>query len=220
MPLDLDELVDLEIEDLNRMVEVLFRFPAEVFAKHGTSAFAMQFYEHAQRMSPSFIPEVESKLNDAKASFALLCDSVPCVPKNCVEFLSLAYAAVSLLPAARGAANQSAADAQETLRGLQNIAMLKGMAMGAYADASGGDGVAYRMTREFLSRVGLKGAQVKHRGSSLLKEWAFARADQMKESDKKISVILAMHLPEHLKGVVENPERVIYEALLKRRRKK
>lgn len=66
--------------------------------------------------------------------------------------------------------------------------------------------------------AGALGAHVRHAATRELKDWALARASTLRGDDKQIARTLWPTLPEHLKGVSIDPERLIYETLRARKR--
>ena len=82
------------------------------------------------------------------------------------------------------------------------------------------EGLRKSVTKEFhtvqkekLSKAGEKGAKTKHAGTNALKKWAKENAKTMLGSDKQIAEKLFSRLPDHLKNVSKDPERLIYDAL-------
>jgi hypothetical protein len=66
-----------------------------------------------------------------------------------------------------------------------------------------------------LSANGKKGALALHEPTIQLKAWALSKAEGMRGAPKDISRKLAKQIPAHLADVSKDPERLIYEALLK-----
>lgn len=67
---------------------------------------------------------------------------------------------------------------------------------------------------------GRAGAAVKHRKTRELKAWALEQAEVVRGQDIDIARKLALDLPSHLIDACKNPERVIYETLLARHRRR
>lgn len=64
-----------------------------------------------------------------------------------------------------------------------------------------------------LTVAGAKGAKVKNQRHKALKTWALEKAKGMRDQDIDVARKLSGHIPEHLKNVSKNAERLIYDAL-------
>ena len=67
--------------------------------------------------------------------------------------------------------------------------------------------------KEMLSAAGRLGAQAKNLDSKKFKDWALAKAIEMRGADIDIARMLSANLPIHFADVSKNPERFIYDAL-------
>ena len=68
------------------------------------------------------------------------------------------------------------------------------------------------------STAGKKGGVQKNAPYAALKKWALKEAEKMHKADKQIAKDLANRLPEHLKDVSNDPQRLIYNTLLAKRK--
>ena len=68
------------------------------------------------------------------------------------------------------------------------------------------------------SEAGVRGARVKNKGTDALKVWALDSAKQLHGSDKANAKALFKVIPDELKEASNDPERLIYEALLAARK--
>ena len=68
------------------------------------------------------------------------------------------------------------------------------------------------------SEAGVRGARLKNKGTDALKVWALDSAKKLHGSDKANAKALFKVIPDELKEASNDPERLIYEALLAARK--
>jgi hypothetical protein len=67
--------------------------------------------------------------------------------------------------------------------------------------------------KEFYSKIGKKGGDAKNRPFSELKKWVIEKAKYTHGDDVGVSRKLASNIPNHLRGISKNPERLIYDLI-------
>ncbi|SDN51330.1 hypothetical protein [Polaromonas sp. JS666] len=211
----MDDYADVRndlLGQLNYLVDNVLKIPAEIFKDHGTSAFTMQLSQAAKDL-----PEAQdgAMYEKASKSFELLCASVPNVPRGALEALSMSYSALTL----------DYDNSMNTDKLLSRLSMLMAIATGVgkifgmLPNASVVDVRSESERRAMLSRAGRLGAEKKNEGTATLKAWALSMASGLRGADRDIARKLILELPAELADKSKNPERLIYEALLKQRRK-
>ena len=215
-----------ELEEFNHIRENLLKIPVEVFREHGCTGFSKVFVQTsiALKIAPSTAQQ--ARLDRAEESLDILRKSCPEMPtQRVIENFSVGYSMLSLLIDLLDAPASDKDDVTLMLTYLRGAAAMKGFVLGALGDS----GNAYmEKMRPIFSRNGEKGGKTKNKPTNELKEWALKSASafnaEREKAGKKwmppreVTKQLLLQIPAHLQLVSADPERLIYEALLKERR--
>jgi hypothetical protein len=185
------------LKDVEYLILEVAQIPKSALIEYGSAGFESIILMQTER-------EAEAALRLDK-----LCSMAPGIPRGCVQMLSGAFVLLVLLVSEDELESMDEAGFAYTFMEATHSAGM-GEALLPASPFS-----AAQTNKRLFAEAGLKGAQVRHKRSKELKEWALAEAAKFRRSDKGIARKLANSIPSHLADVSIDPVRLIYEALQK-----
>jgi len=215
-----DQLTDFvieEIKDWNRIIFDVVKIPRPVFMECIPSGFFVELNKSARGLNPE-------KAKDTEEKFDRLCQSVPHIRRECVQLISKSYGALLLM---LSSVNRDI-DAKVVTRALLEFSMAKGAVLSMMPEAPllmAYQNDVNQKQSEKNKVIGKSGGIEKAKYSRKLKAWACLEAEKMSGFPVQKAIKLAINAPKELthdaNGNVrlKNPQRIIYEGLLKNNKK-
>ena len=209
---DLNALMSEELKELHRLVEEILDISEPAFLEHGTSAFLAALFNDLGS-------EYRQQAEKAHADFDCLCQAAPHVPMECLRNLSMAYRFFFDSP-------PEDETEIEQVRTLMVVAHYKGMAIAALSadETKKSEDEAKEFERKALQSIQARNAaRGKHKYTDAIKEFALEHSQTLefsKLNDKTAAKRLVSILPENLVDKSDDPERLIYDELRKKKKLK